>query len=331
MVSDRPPSTRRLSELRASDLADHLGPESILVLPIGAVEQHGPHLPFSTDLEIARSCAEAVVDQAGEELDLWLLEPLAYTKSNEHAGTPGTVWLGPETLLRVLDDIGRSLAATPARKLALLNGHGGNSSLLNVACRELRLHHGLETFLLHPSLPPDQGSPSISSAATHSQRRSPEANSTAGRSVAPPPDQGSPSISSAATHSQRRSPEANSTPPDQGGPSELPEGAGPELASELGMGIHAGRAETSLMLHLRPDLVRMDLARRNVPEHLADNRQVRFGGSVTFGWVAADFGDGGTIGDPTGADADTGAALFKLSVEQLIEAMTEIRDFRFRP
>ena len=364
MVSDRPPSTRRLSELRASDLADHLGPESILVLPIGAVEQHGPHLPFSTDLEIARSCAEAVVDQAGEELDLWLLEPLAYTKSNEHAGTPGTVWLGPETLLRVLDDIGRSLAATPARKLALLNGHGGNSSLLNVACRELRLHHDLETFLLHPSLPPDQGSPSISSAATHSQRRSPEANSTAGRSVAPPPDQGSPSISSAATHSQRRSPEANSTagrsvapppdqgspsissaathsqrrspeanstPPDQGGPSELPDDVGAELASELGMGIHAGRAETSLMLHLRPDLVRMDLARRNVPEHLADNRQVRFGGSVTFGWLAADFGDGGTIGDPTGADADTGAALFKLSVEQLIEAVTEIRDFRFRP
>ena len=65
-----------------------------------------------THLVIATSCAEAVADQAGEELDLWLLEPLAYTKSNEHAGTPGTVWLGPETLLRVLDDIGRSLAAT---------------------------------------------------------------------------------------------------------------------------------------------------------------------------------------------------------------------------
>lgn len=265
-------ASRRLAELRASDLGDKLTPRSILVLPLGAVEQHGPHLPFSTDLEIATRCAEAVVAGAGDELDLWLLEPLAYTKSNEHAGTPGTVWLGPETLLRVLDDIGRSLAATPARKLALLNGHGGNSSLLNVACRELRLHHGLETFLLHPSLPPDQG-----------------------------------------------------------GTSGLPDGdplAGP--VSELGMGIHAGRAETSLMLHLRPDLVRMELARRNVPEHLDANRHVRFGGSVTFGWLAADFGDDGTIGDPTGADATTGAALFELSVEQLTEALTEVRDFRFR-
>ena len=265
----RPRATRRLSELRASDLEDHLSDQSILVLPIGAVEQHGPHLPFVTDLEIAARCADAVVERAGDELDLWLLEPLAYTKSNEHAGTPGTVWLGPETLLRVLDDIGRSLAATPARKLAMLNGHGGNSSLLNVACRELRLHHRLETFLLHPSLPPDQG-----------------------------------------------------------GTSEDIPSAG--LVSELGMGIHAGRAETSLMLHLRPDLVRLDLAHRNVPEHLAANAQVRFGGAVTFGWLASDFGPEGTIGDPTGADGATGAALFELSVDQLIQAFSEIRDFRFR-
>ena len=260
-------SSRRLAELRASDLGDKLTGESILVLPLGAVEQHGPHLPFNTDLVIAERCAEAAVAAAGEALDLWLLESLAYTKSNEHAGTPGTVWLGPETMLRVLDDIGRSLAATPARKLALLNGHGGNSSLLNVACRELRLHHGLETFLLHPSLPPDQGGGGESEEAT---------------------------------------------------------------VSELGMGIHAGMAETSIMLHLRPELVRMELAARNVPEHLADNRFVRFGGSVTFGWLAADFGDSGVIGDPTGANEAAGAELFELAVEQLVAALGEIRAFRFR-
>ncbi|MEM7324236.1 MAG: creatininase family protein [Actinomycetota bacterium] len=265
---------RRLADLRASDLLSNLDEDSILILPLGAVEQHGPHLPFSTDLVIAEECARAVVAEAGEQLDLWLLEPLAYTKSNEHAGTPGTVWLGPETMLRVLDDIGRSVAATPARKLALLNGHGGNSSLLNVACRELRLNYGLEVFLLHPSLPPDQG-----------------------------------------------------------GSDELDGGATAERAqarSELGMGVHAGRAETSIMLHLRPELVRMDLAERNVPEHLDQNRHVRFGGSVTFGWLASDFGDSGTIGDPTGADDVLGAALFKLAVEQLIEACGEIRNFRFQ-
>lgn len=259
-------SSRRLAELRASDLGDKLSPGSTLVLPLGAIEQHGPHLPFNTDLVIAEACAEAVVQSAGESLDLWLLESLAYTKSNEHAGTPGTVWLGPETMLSVLDDIARSVAETPAKKLALLNGHGGNSSLLNVACREMRLNHGLETFLLHPSLPPDQGGT---------------------------------------------------------------DGLDPETTSELGMGIHAGKAETSIMLHLRPELVRMELAARNVPEHLANNRHVRFGGSVTFGWLANDFGTSGVIGDPTGADEATGASLFKLAVEQLVEAFGEIRNFRF--
>ena len=256
--------SRRLSELRASDLEANVTAGSILILPLGAVEQHGPHLPLNTDLVIAQRCAEAVVAAGGDRLDLWLLEPLAYTKSNEHAGTPGTVWLGPETLLRVLDDIGRSVAATPARKLALLNGHGGNSSLLNVACRELRLAHGLETFLLHPSLPPDQG------------------------------------------------------------------GSGHGGDGELGMGIHAGFAETSIMLALAPELVRMDLAARNVPEHLAANRHVRFGGSVTFGWLAGDFGDSGVIGDPTGADGATGAALFDRAVADLVEALGEIASFRFR-
>ncbi len=264
-------SSRRLAELRASDLGDKLTSESILVLPLGAVEQHGPHLPFNTDLVIAERCAESAVAAAGDSLDLWLLEPLAYTKSNEHAGTPGTVWLGPETMLRVLDDIGRSLAATPARKLALLNGHGGNSSLLNVACRELRLNHGLETFLLHPSLPPDQGG-----------------------------DDGTGDDSS------------------------------PTGLSELGMGIHAGMAETSMMLHLRPDLVRMELAERNVPEHLASNQHVRFGGTVTFGWLAADFADSGVIGDPTGANAAAGSVLFDRAVAQLVEALTEVKHFRFR-
>lgn len=273
----QPGRSRRLSDLRASDFAREVGDGSILVLPIGAIEQHGPHLPFNTDLVIAEACAQAVVDAVGDDLDLWLMEPLAYTKSNEHAGTPGTVWLGPETLLRVLDDIGRSVAATSARKLALLNGHGGNSSLLNVACRELRLNHGLETFLLHPSLPPDQGGTS-------------------------PGDTGSDDGTiSAAT------------------------GAG-----ELGMGIHAGFAETSIMLHLRPGLVHMDLAERNVPEHLADNDHVRFGGTVTFGWLANDFGPSGLIGDPKGANAEAGSQLYKQAVEQLAEAFAEISRFRFR-
>ena len=253
--------SRRLSELRASNILDHLSESSILILPIGAVEQHGPHLPFNTDLVVAEACAQAVVDRVGDELDLWLLESLAFSKSNEHLDTPGTIWLGPETMLATLDDIGRSVAATPVKKLAFINGHGGNSSLLNVACRELRIHHGLETFLLHPSVPPDQG--------------------------------------------------------------------GPSTEEELGMGIHGGIGETSLMMHLRPELVRLELGSRYIPEHLAKDRHVKFGGTVSFGWLAHDFGPDGHIGDPTGSSPERGAKLMDAAVENLCEAFAEIAEFRF--
>jgi creatinine amidohydrolase len=149
--------SRRLHDLRASQIEGALGPNSVVIQPIGAIEQHGPHLPLSTDLVIASEVAERVVDARGEELDLWLLPPLAYSKSDEHHWAPGTVWLSAQTLLAVLDDLGRSLAMLPTKRLAFLNGHGGNSALLSVANRELRRKHDLMTFLMHPVQPRDSG------------------------------------------------------------------------------------------------------------------------------------------------------------------------------
>ncbi len=253
--------TRRLDHLRAPDIARLITPASIIVQPLGAVEQHGPHLPFNTDLLVAERVAEAAVTRAAadHELDVWLLPALAYTKSNEHAWSAGTVWLSADTLLRVLDDVGRCIALTEARRLVFFNGHGGNSALVGVANREVRLNHGLMTFLAHPGVPPDQG--------------------------------------------------------------------GKSAPTELGMGIHGGEDETSLMLHLAPELCDMPTAYRNVPEHLADNRYVRFGGPVGFGGLSNDFGADGFIGDPTGATAERGAELFEAAVTAFTEALVEIGDF----
>ncbi|HEY1279018.1 MAG TPA: creatininase family protein [Acidimicrobiales bacterium] len=251
--------TRRLAELRAPQVSERLSADSIVLQPLGAIEQHGPHLPFDTDLVIAGEVAEAAVAEYGDAYDAWLLPPLAYTKSNEHAWSAGTVWLSASTLLAVLDDIGRSVAMLPARKLVFVNGHGGNSALLNVANRELRLKYGLLTFLAHPGFPVDQG------------------------------------------------------------------GTAPE--SELGMGVHAGIDETSLMLHLRPERVDMTKAARNIPEWLAPNRHVRFGGRVSFGWLSNDFGADGYIGDPTGATAERGKELFEGAVRGLGEALAEVAAF----
>lgn len=252
---------RRFAELRHPQVAERISASSIFVQPLGAVEQHGPHLPLVTDLLIASEVAEAVVSDRGDDLDLWLLEPLAYTKSNEHAHFPGSVWLDPQTLLAVLGGVGRAVAATGATKLVFLNGHGGNSALLNVACREIRLAHGLLTFLVHPSVPPDQG--------------------------------------------------------------------GASTQDELGMGIHAGLHETSMVLHLRPELVDMALATRNVPAWLADNEHVRFGGDVSFGWLADDFGPDGHIGDPTASTAQLGKSLFEAAVVRVGEQLAEVAGFSF--
>jgi creatinine amidohydrolase len=252
---------RRFVDLRGPEVIEKISPRSIFIQPLGAIEQHGPHLPLSTDSVVATAVAEAAVDQYGDEVDAWLLPTLEYTKSNEHAWSPGTIWLSVTTLLAVLDDIARCVATTPAKRLVFLNGHGGNSALANVANREIRLKHGLMTFLAHPGVPPDQG--------------------------------------------------------------------GVSPASELGMGVHGGTDETSIMLHLAPELVRMELAERRVPEKIALNQYVRFGGRVSFGWLSNDFFPDGYIGDPTPATAELGATLFQGAVRGFGEALREIAAFDF--
>lgn len=254
--------TRNLADLRAPQIAEHVGPNSILVLPLGATEQHGPHLPLSTDTRIAEAFTNGLAERAGDELDLWMLPVLNVTKSSEHAWSTGTLWLSAETLHTVLDEIAANVAGTGCRRLVLLNAHGGNTTLLGTALREIRRRHGLLTFLVHPFVPPAYG--------------------------------------------------------------------GTSNAAELGMGIHGGHDETSLMLHLAPDLVDLDAATRQVPADFDGNEFVKFGGPTAFGWLSNDFGPDGHIGDPTTATATDGAQLFDEGLDHLIAQFREIATFDFR-
>jgi creatinine amidohydrolase len=95
----------------------------------------------------------------------------------------------------------------------------------------------------------------------------------------------------------------------------------------MGFGVHGSHDETSVVLHLRPDLVDMSQAVRSVPEHMAANKYVRFGGPVSFGWLSDDFGTGGVIGDPTGATAERGKELWEGMVQAAGEAFAEIKTF----
>ncbi|WP_285723908.1 creatininase family protein [Psychromicrobium xiongbiense] len=145
-------SGRKLAELSGPAAGAAMGPDSIVVVPTGAIEHHGPHLPLITDYLLADVIGNAAVDRAAEEgLDVWILPTVGYTKSDEHSWAPGTMWLRWETMMATVVDIGRSVAATGATKLVFLNGHGGNVALLQVALREIRRQFGLQTFLM-PSL-----------------------------------------------------------------------------------------------------------------------------------------------------------------------------------
>ncbi len=99
---------------------------------------------------------------------------------------------------------------------------------------------------------------------------------------------------------------------------------------ELGLGIHGGHTETSVVMHLRPDLVDPSKFARNVPEHFAGYKHIAFNGKpVTFGWLSSDFGPSGIIGDPTGASAEIGRQIFEAGTASAVEALHEIADFRF--
>lgn len=113
----------------------------IAVLPVAAVEQHGPHLPLGTDAMIMEGYLARVFERLPEDIDVRFLPSLTVGTSGEHIAFPGTLTLAPETLLRLIADLGDSVARAGCRKLVLLNSHGGNSSVLDIAARELRLRH----------------------------------------------------------------------------------------------------------------------------------------------------------------------------------------------
>jgi creatinine amidohydrolase len=115
----------------------------IAVLPVAAIEQHGPHLPVATDLTINEGNVAALVAKLPADLPATVLPAIAVGKSNEHIHSPGTLTLSYETLARVVIEIGESVRRAGVRKLVLANSHGGNIAVLDVVARELRVRHNM--------------------------------------------------------------------------------------------------------------------------------------------------------------------------------------------
>lgn len=126
-----------LRDMRALDME-----RVIAVLPVAAVEQHGPHLPLGVDAMIMEGCVARVAQRLPDDLDAVFLPAQNIGVSIEHRDFPGTLTLSHETAAHMLGEIAESVLRAGVRKLVLLNSHGGNSGLIAQVALELRARHG---------------------------------------------------------------------------------------------------------------------------------------------------------------------------------------------
>jgi creatinine amidohydrolase/Fe(II)-dependent formamide hydrolase-like protein len=144
-----PVKSRAVGELTFQEVGTALRASSVLCLPVGSMEQHGPHLPLETDGVLAEAFTRLIVERFGEVHDLWRLPPLAVGLSREHGWAPGTLSLSVAGMTGYLRDLAREIVrALPARNLLLVNGHGGNRGILEALGRELRADFGLNVCTL---------------------------------------------------------------------------------------------------------------------------------------------------------------------------------------
>jgi len=135
-------TTRQFAQLRDAASAGTL----VAVLPVGAIEQHGPHLPLSVDSDLVEAIVGGALSLLPVDLPVLVLPTQRIGKSNEHSRFPGTLSLSAETLIRVWTEIGDAVAATGIRKLLLFNAHGGQVGMMDIVARDLRARHDLIVY-----------------------------------------------------------------------------------------------------------------------------------------------------------------------------------------
>ncbi len=236
------PADRRPTRPTTAPLAGLLGPmtteevaattATTLLVPLGATEQHGPHLPLHTDTELALAWAQRVAVALGDAL---VAPPLPYGSSGEHRMFAGTLSIGAEALRHVVVELVRS-AGSSFDRVVMLSGHGGNRAPVTDAVRRL-VAEGHEVMHLFPWWPPN---------------------------------------------------------------------------GDRAIDAHAGRTETSLMLHVEPDGVRAGLAVPGCTDPLTELMPVLVEAGV--GGVSPN----GVLGDPTEATASEGESLLSSLVERTV-------------
>jgi len=252
-------SARDWWDLTTEEFTDLDPLRTVALLPVCAVEQHGPHLPVRVDAAINAGILARARQLLPEDVPLLVLPAQNVGKSNEHTAFPGTLSIHYETLGRLWFDLAESVHRGGCRKILFFNSHGGQPQLIDILCRELRVRLNMLAV------------------------------NCAWFNITPMSDLFD--------------------------------------AQELQYGIHGGAVETSIMLHLHPDLVKADRARNFISRAIeldAQNAVLRVEGATGIGWQTQDLNQAGACGDATRADPALGKELIERAARALAELLADV-------
>lgn len=238
---------------------------TVVMIPVGALEQHGNQAPLGTDDIIAEAMLEYLKEELPEDYPMLFFPVIPVGLSTEHKNFCGSITFKPDTYYHMLHDICESLHHHGFKKVAFLVCHGGNAPIIQVLSRELRSEYGMSAFILS------------SGAFSH-----------------------------------------------------------PDVKATISEGniwdFHGGEMETSMVMAVHPECVKLDTAVAGVPEAFVKNKALLPYGSVSIGWVSEDWKDAegnpiGIGGDPAGATAEKGEIILRTSAKQLVPGLMEILEW----
>ncbi|MEB3356694.1 MAG: creatininase family protein [Synechococcales bacterium] len=257
------PPDRFFPYLTWTDIRDLPDKENVVIVqPVGAIEQHGPHLPLVVDAAIGVAVLGKALEKLEPGVPAYALPSLNYGKSNEHWHFPGTITLSATTLIAVLTEVATSLYRAGFRKLVLMNSHGGQPEIMQIVARDLHQQH--EDFLVFPLFT-----------------------------------------------------------------WRVPNNAAEFLSpKEKELGIHAGDAETSLLLAILPDQVHLERATVEYPPDLPADSLLSMEGKLPFAWTTRDLSQSGVIGDPTTASKEKGDRILDSLADGWVQVIRDIHRFQ---